>query len=132
MNKDVPEETLHTASPTMNKDVPEKALHTASPTMNKDVPEETLNAQAGPIDRASGAIEKLTYPRQSSSTTVQLVQLQVRTNFPWDRNTGDTERPEYTDRRELDCLANTSGAASCSTEDSIQESDLVNGLEKLE
>ena len=58
------------------------------------------------------------YPGQSSPTRVEQV--------------GDTERPEYTDRRELDCLANTSGAAPYSTEDSIQEPDLDCDQEQLE
>ena len=75
------------------------------------------------------------YPGQSSPTTVQQVQLQVQTNSPdvsRDRNIGDTERPEYTDRRELDCLANTSRAAPYSTENSIQEPDLDCDQEQLE
>ena len=45
----------------------------ASPTLDKDVPEKTLDTRAGPIDRETGSIEQLTYPGQSSSTTVQLV-----------------------------------------------------------
>ncbi|XP_023346980.1 uncharacterized protein LOC111715828 [Eurytemora carolleeae] len=120
----------HRSSPTPVQLI---ALHTASPTIDEDVPEETLDAQAGPIDRATGVIEQLTYPRQSSPTKVQLVQLQVQTNspdVPRDRNTG--ESPAYIDRRELDCLANTSGAAPYYTEDSIQDSDIVCGLEQLE
>jgi len=103
--------------------------------MDEEVPEETLDAQAGPIDRATGDIEQLTYLRQSSPTRVQLVQLQVQINspdVPRDRNAGDKERPAYTDKRELDSLANTSGATPYSTEDSVQESDLVPGLEQLE
>ncbi len=112
-------------------DYPQIVTVPASPTLDEDEPEETLDTRAGPIDRDTGNIEQLTNPGQPSPTTVQL----VWANSPVvsrHRNIGDTGRPEYTDRIELDCLANTSGAAPCSTEDSIQESDLVNGLEKLE
>ena len=49
----------------------------ASPTMEEDVTDEALNSQAGPIDRGTGDIEQHSYPGQSSTTTVQLVQLQV-------------------------------------------------------
>ena len=49
-----------------------------------------------------------------------------------DRNTGDTAQPRYTDREELDCLTNTSGAALYSAEAFIQELNLAWGQEQLE
>ena len=102
--------------------------------MEEDVTDEALNSQAGPIDRGTGDIEQHSYPGQSSTTTVQLVQLQVWASSPdvsKDRNTGDTERPEDIDRGELDCLANTPGADLYSTEDFIKEPDLACGPEQL-
>ena len=45
--------------------------------MEEDVTDEALYSQAGPIDRATGDIALLPYPGQYSTTTVQLVQLQV-------------------------------------------------------
>ena len=57
-----------------------------------------------------------------------MVQLQVKKTSPdgsMDRNTGDTAQPRYTDREELDCLVNTSGAALYSAEAFIQELNLA-------
>ena len=98
----------------------------SSSTMDWDIPEAFLDVWAGPIDRDTEAIEQLMYG-QDNQVQPQFSKFNYR-----DRNIGDTERPEYTDRRELDCLANTSRAAPYSTENSIQEPDLDCDQEQLE
>jgi len=75
--------------------------------MYKEMSEETLDTRAGAIERSTGNIEQLVNLRQLSPNPVQLDQLPSRINSPGvsiSRNTGDSERSEYTDGEKLKCL----------------------------
>ncbi len=74
---------------------------------DKEMSEDALDARAGPVEGTTGDIEQLVNLRQLSPNPVQLDQLPSRINSSGvsiSRNTGDSERSEYTDGEKLKCL----------------------------